>query len=230
MNTVVNTVLNESALETNRSGRLTPSQMFSFFPMILMGGVFFLMGSGFAFATIYSLFQQTSMAGALMSIITFGGLSLALLWVGYLVAGKRIIDIVIGQVRYVDGSGTRGNYHSRNTSSTYHSSGGTTYLYVVGETQFQISRKLYNSLPDWAKKVRAYYAPLSKALVNVEVLDQSENNAAALEIAKRHNANLAGASEEVRKSLDETKAMLAQLQQQTNDLKKQVEEKKRKRS
>lgn len=66
--------------------------------------------------------------------------------------------------------------------------------------------------------------PLSKALVNVEVLDQG-NNAAALENAKRQNANLAVASREVRKSLDETKAMLAQLQQQTNDIKNRLKKK-----
>lgn len=36
----MNTVLNEGALENNRSGRLTPSQMLSFIPMILMGGFF----------------------------------------------------------------------------------------------------------------------------------------------------------------------------------------------
>ena len=164
---------NAEALDTNKNGRLARSQISGFIPMILMGGSFLLIVAFLgviATGGIY-VFFTTSSPGAFMGLVwfvMFGVIALVVLWFVYLVAGKRIVDIVIGKVRQIEGPGTRAaGTGSRSFSG---SSGGSYFLYTVGEMQFQISRKMYESLPEWDKKVRAYYTPLSKNLVNVESL------------------------------------------------------------
>ena len=164
---------NAESLDANKNGQLASSQISSFIPMILMGGIFFLIGLFLAAAGVSAIyvFVTKSQPGALFGVVMFGIPSLLVFWAVYRIAGTRIIDILIGQVRSVEGPGGKsGHTTSGYSTTTGRSTGGTTYLYVVGEMQFQISRKMYKFLPEWNKKVRAYYTPLSKSLVNIEFL------------------------------------------------------------
>ena len=168
-----------AALDANKQGRLTQSQAMSLIPMILMGGIFFLMGAAFAIGSIIGILailfttqiSSGSVIGSAMIGLTGGGLALVLLAVGYFIGGKRLIDMIRGKVLFMDGTGNR-----RLGSG---GAGNPSLYYKVGETDFQIYGKTYHALPDSTKKVRAYYTPLSKTLINVEMLEDWSFNRAA---------------------------------------------------
>jgi hypothetical protein len=155
---------NYDAMDVNKKGRLTPSQAVGLIPLILLGGVFFLIGVFISGGIIYALISHT-FKGSLLAAVIFGGtISLMFFIFAYLLGGTRLIDLVIGQVRHVEGQAIRATERSMSRG------GGVSIIryYAVGEQHFQIwSKKTHKALPEFVM-VRAYYTPLSKTLVNVE--------------------------------------------------------------
>lgn len=159
-------VFNQDALNTNRQGRLTLSQSIGLVPMILIGGIFFIIAVGILGILIYSLITHTFKGSILVGVIFDGGISLFLFWLAFMVSGRRLIDMLIGQVRHVEGRATK--YAARG------SRGGRILHYSVGKEDFQIAWSGTWEALHGEAMVRAYYTPFSKTLVNVEpILSQS---------------------------------------------------------
>ena len=157
---------NHDAYDTNDKGRLTQSQAIGLVPMIFIGGIFFLIGVFITGGILYALLTGMLKGSILIAVIFGGGVCLVFFTFAYLIGGAPLIDLVLGQVRYVDGQAIRAT--ERRTSR----GGGISIIrsYAVGEKEFRVwSKKTYQSLPEYVK-VRAYYTPLSKSLVNVKHL------------------------------------------------------------
>ena len=152
------------AYDANDKGRLTQAQAIGLLPLIFLGGIFFLIGASIVGWIVYTLIIQVFRWNILSGAIFQGVVSLVFFVFAYLIGGAQLIDLVKGEVRYVDGQAIRAK------ERRYSSGGGTSivYYYAVGEQQFRVwSRKTYKSLPEFVV-VRAYYTPFSKSLVNVK--------------------------------------------------------------
>jgi len=176
----MSTVLNQSALNDNRQGRLTLPQAIGLIPMILIGGIFLLMAIFISGGIIYGLVTHTFKGSLLAAVIIGGGMSVAFLWLWFVISGKRLIDMFMGKVRHVEGRAIK--YTARGSSS----SGGVVRYYSVGEEDFQIALGVsWKALPE-GEMMRAYYTPLSKTLVNVEqIYSQSSASQSAVGNFKR---------------------------------------------
>lgn len=155
-------ILVPRALDANRKGRLTLLQAIGLMGWVLFGAFPFLAGVVMFGWFIYSLFAHTvnDIGNLIFGAIFNVGFAAGLMWMGYLIGGKLLIDMLLGQVRQIEGSGMK-------YSSTSSSKGRSLY-YSVNELDFQIpSYGTYKALHD-ANRVRAYYLPRSKTLVNLE--------------------------------------------------------------
>jgi len=157
----MNFILNPGALDTNRKGRLTLLQVIGLVPWVLFGAFVFAPGAGMFGWFIYSQITQTFEGNLLFGLIFSVGFGSILIWFGYIIGGKLLIDMILGRVLQIDGQGLK-------FSSAGGTSGGKSYYYSVGEINFPIpSYSTYKRLHD-ANIVRAYYLPRSKTLVNLE--------------------------------------------------------------
>jgi len=156
------TILNDDALNDNRQGRLTLSQALGLVPMTLIGMIFLLMALFISGGIIYGLISHTFKGSLLAAVIIGGGMSVAFLWLWFVISGKRLIDMLMGKVSQVDGRARK--YTARGSSS----SRGVVRYYSVGTEDFQIVLGVsWKALPE-GEMMRAYYTPFSKTLVNVE--------------------------------------------------------------
>ncbi len=154
-------ILNPGALDANRKGRLTLLQVIGLVPWVLFGAFVFAPGAGMIGWFFYSVITGTFDGNILLGLIFNIGFAAILIWFGYIIGGKLLIDMIFGQVRQIEGQGIK-------FSSAGGTSGGKSYYYSVGKTNFQIpSYGTYKHLHD-ANVVRAYYLPRSKTLVNLE--------------------------------------------------------------
>ena len=154
------------AYDSNDKGRLIQSQAMGLIPLILLGGIFFLVGVLISGGIILALITNTLKGSVLIAVIFGGMFSLMFFAFAYWFGGARLIDLARGEVRHVDGQAIRA------TERRYSRGGGASivYYYAVGEQQFRVwSRKTYKALPEYVM-VRAYYTPFSKTLVNVKHL------------------------------------------------------------
>ena len=160
----MSSIPDHDAYDTNEKGRLTQAQAMGLLPLILFGGIFFLAGASLAGWIVYALIRHAFTGNVITGAIFQGVVSLVFFVFAYLIGGAQLIDLVKGEVRYVDGQGTRA------TERRYGTGGARSiiYYYAVGEQQFRVwSRRTYKALPEFVM-VRAYYTPLSKSLVNVK--------------------------------------------------------------
>lgn len=160
----MNNILQSDAINANanRKGRLTLFQAIGLAGWVLFGAFLFLPGFGMFGWFIYSLTIRnindigTIIFGAIFNV----GFAAAMMWFGYLLGGKLLIDMILRQVHQIEGQGMK------YTASS--SRNGRNYYYSVSEQNFQIpSYSTYKNLHD-ADNVRAYYLPRSKTLVNLE--------------------------------------------------------------
>lgn len=159
----MNNILNPGALETNRKGRLTLLQAIGLMGWVLFGAFPFLSGVAMFGWFIFSLIAHkfNDVGSIILGAIFNVGFAAGLMWMGYLIGGKLLIDMLLGQVRQIEGSGMK-------YSASSMGSGGASLYYSVGQLKFQIpSHRTYKALHD-ANAVRAYYLPRSKTLVNLE--------------------------------------------------------------
>ena len=152
-------IRNNRALDANRKGRITLSQAVILFPLILVGVL--LMGlAAFILVGVVASFSNGK-GDPIVNAIVGGGLGIGFLWLGFQVGGKQLIDILTGQVRSMDGLASK--LISRTTA-------GRALFFSVDKTTFTIFGMAdWEALPDGVR-VRAYYTPLSKSIVNVEEL------------------------------------------------------------
>jgi len=155
-------ILNESALNDNRQGRLNLSQSIGLVPMILIGSIFLFMAIFISGGIIYGLISHTFKGSLLAAVIIGGGMSVMFLWLWFIISGKRLIDMLRGKVSHVEGRARK--YIARGSTS----SSGVARYYSVGAEDFQIILGVsWKALPE-GEMMRAYYTPFSKTLVNVE--------------------------------------------------------------
>lgn len=158
----MNNALYPNAMNANRKGRLTLLQAIGLSGWVLFGAFLFLPGVAMFGWFVYGLITHTLYdIGAIVFNAIFNvGFAAVLMWFGYLVGGKLLIDILLGKVRQIEGQGMK--YSGSSGRS------GRNYYYSVGEQNFQIpSHGTYKNLHD-ANNVRAFYLPRSKTLVNLE--------------------------------------------------------------
>lgn len=157
----MNNILDPRSLDSNRKGRLTLLQAIKLMGWVLFGAFPFLLGLAMFGWFIYSLIAHTFNGSIILGAIFNVGFAVGLMWMGYLIGGKLLIDMLLGQVRQIEGSGMK--YSASSTGSR-----GTNLYYTVGQLKFQIpSYENYKALHD-ANVARAYYLPRSKTLVNLE--------------------------------------------------------------
>jgi hypothetical protein len=159
-------VVNQSALGSNREGRLAPTQFFNLLPYILIGMFLFLLGAGLAYGAFFTIFNllvnHVMQNGTIIGILLFGGLAIMLIRFAWSASRKTIIDLVSGKVVSIDGP-TR-KYTEAGSRS------GRVLYYSVGTLSFQIpSSGTWEALPE-GSVVRAYYTPNSGTFVNAELL------------------------------------------------------------
>ncbi len=159
----MNNVLNSNALEANRKGRLTFIQGLVQLPwvgfailiwapavLMLVWGIRPLFTGGLA----------QDMGGALFALVVGLIMGGAMLYFGYVAGGNLLVDLLLGQVRQVEGEGMKYSGSSAKSGRIYH--------YGVGNINFQIPRYAnYKKLVD-CSTARAYYLSRSKTLVNLE--------------------------------------------------------------
>jgi len=152
-------ILNERAVNANRQGRLTLPQAISLLPMILLGALFIGLAA-------FNLVGVVNSFGAhkgdpFVNALIGGGLAIGFLWLGFMIGGKQLIDILIGRVRTIDGRASK--VVSRDSS-------GKVLFFSVDTVDFKILwTATWKALPEGIM-VRAYYTPRSKSLVNIEPL------------------------------------------------------------
>ena len=156
------------AYDANDKGRLIQSQAIGLIPLIVLGGIFFVIGVLISGGIIYALITNT-LKGSIPIAVIFGGtFSLMFFAFAYWFSGTRLIDLVKGEVRHVDGQAIRATERRYSRSGGGGGGASIVYYYAVGEQQFRVwSRKTYKALPEYVM-VRAYYTPFSKTLVNVK--------------------------------------------------------------
>ncbi len=158
----MNNVLNHNALEANRNGRLTFIQGLVQLPWVGFAVLLWAPGIGMLYWGIRPLvageFENLTEAIFIVSIaLIFGGV---MLFFGYVAGGNLLLDLLLGQVRQVEGEGMKFSGSSQRS--------GRIFYYSVGDTNFQIpSYGNYKKLID-CSTARAYYLPRSKTLVNLE--------------------------------------------------------------
>ncbi len=164
-------IVDQGALKFNQQGRLAPNQLFRLLPLILAGAILFLLAALFIVLIIVSAAQAHYAIGAIAGAgITFGGLALLFMWLGYVVGGGSLLDLLFGQVSQVEGVSRKDKINDVSYASTRRS-GGVIYSYSVGKESFQLFRRTYDQLPKGIP-VRAYYTPRSNTLVNIEPLQR----------------------------------------------------------
>src|SRR6266446_3584258 len=109
-------ILNDDALNDNRQGRLTLLQAIGLVPMILIGTIFLLMAIFISGGIVYGLVTHTFKGSLLAAVIIGGGMSVVFLWLWFVISGKRLIDMLMGKVRQVDGRAMK--YTARGSSSS----------------------------------------------------------------------------------------------------------------
>jgi Cytochrome oxidase complex assembly protein 1 len=197
--------LSLDSLDANHAGHLSSQQMkvvletFGFalvLPVVFLG-LIVACGAGF-FALQHGFSDQNTGDLAQGGVLLVIG-ALLLIGVGLLInqikrtgtdkylSQRRIfqlflmpIDLIRGQVASVEGSTTpevatitqreRGNIDYDPTATHHY------YSYRVAGTEFEVSEESYNAFPKSGVRCRIYYLPLSKALLNVEVMDTAPLN------------------------------------------------------
>jgi hypothetical protein len=167
----MNSIFDPKALEANRKGKLTLLQSIRFMPWLLFGAIMFLMGLGLTGIYIYNDFiarTTSDTVSVVLGAVFFVGVGIVLMWIGYMIGGKLLIDLLFGQLRKAQG---RGMKHSAWTSK-----GRENLYYSVGELKLTILWDgIYRALPD-GDFVTAYYLPRSKMFINLETSNVHFNN------------------------------------------------------
>lgn len=96
--------------------------------------------------------------GAVLLIASLAGLGLLVM---------TLLDMLGGKVRSVDGAGYRKITHNTDDDG----SRTTQLYYVIDGMKFRVQRSGFNAFED-GRKYQAYYTPLRKILVNIEMVEQ----------------------------------------------------------
>src|SRR5689334_17725922 len=104
----MNQILHPAAIDANRKGRLTLLQVIGLAGWVLFGGLLGLLGAAMFGGFIYGLATRTLDTGSMiMGLIFSVGMAAVLMWVGYLLGGKLLLDIVLGSMRQIEGRGMK---------------------------------------------------------------------------------------------------------------------------
>ena len=147
----------ETALATNRMGRLAPSQRKHLVPQLLLALLFSL---GPSIAIVYALlFEQISDPPVIIVLVVMA-LVAAL---GYGMLRRVLADLFGNRVLMVEGIGRRRVGQRKDSEGRRQ----TVYYYGIGEKLFKVRVKAFNALENDVM-YRAYYTAKTEKLVNIE--------------------------------------------------------------
>jgi hypothetical protein len=166
-----------SSLEANRLGELSSEQIpklysrfftslvFIFVPLGVL--IFQLSKGGFLSQFEFSLQRMVEVFGQIPKGLLIIGIILTLVAImGLVQFALALVDLLNRTVRDVEGVGIR-----KMTTTTDDDGSETTRLfYVISGAQFKVSKKGFRVFED-GRQYRAYFTPLSRILVNIEVLE-----------------------------------------------------------
>ncbi len=156
-------VLNPNALDSNRGGRLTLPQALGLLPWAALGLLLWALAAAALAWAVRPLLSGEFAQNMGEGIFIMGFALLiagAMLYFGYLAGGSLLVDILLGQVRQMEGEGTK--FHDTLPET------GRTLIYAIGKINFEVpSRGAYKKLVN-SHHARVYYLPRSKTLVNLE--------------------------------------------------------------
>jgi hypothetical protein len=164
-----------SALPANRRGELAVEQISGLLSTLVAPLALLLIPGGILY---YQLRQGGYLAGSSLpdllsnlgqrlttGMMVGGGIALLAALAGLVLAAMTLLDLLGGSVRSVEGAG----YRKITTSTDDDGSKTRRYYYVIEGTRFRVQRKGFDAFED-GLKYRAYFTPLRKSLVNIEMV------------------------------------------------------------
>jgi hypothetical protein len=162
-------------LPENRAGRLAIPQysllimnsLTSILLLIVPVGIFYSQRSNFGWTS--GGFSLAALPGLIRELNTgtllLGAVLLILFGVGVFRFGNAALDLLLGNVKVVEGVG------SVDIKQSSDSDGDTsnTYFYLIGDRKFRVRKRAFFAFEP-GKIYRAYFTPRTKTLVNIEVV------------------------------------------------------------
>ncbi len=185
------------ALEQNRAGQLAFSQVLNGVQVIaicllvIAAAIWLIMNVPAALENLFQtgLFLDGALAcfNSILGVAVLFGLAMWGLKIGFqryipenvLVFLQRLligVDLLLGRVEKYEGQVSKDEAETITTQRNSDGSGPTrteytsSYFYLTGHDQFRVSRDAYEAFPSTPITCRLYYLPLSKVMVNIEVL------------------------------------------------------------
>jgi hypothetical protein len=165
-----------SSLSANRQGNLAGEQVSGLASqlvaplMILLvsGGIVYIQLKRGGYLDVGSLRGVISQLADSMTrgLMVVGGILLALFLSGLVLLVLTLLDMFGGSVKYVEGIG----YRKITTSQDDDGTQTRRYYYLISGKRFRANDAGFQAFED-GLKYRAYYTPLRKILVNIEVLE-----------------------------------------------------------
>lgn len=166
-----------SSLEANKKGVLTSEQfpklysrfftslIFIFVPLGFL--IFQLSNQGFLSQFEFSLQRMGELWGQMpKGLLIIGSILVLVAIMGLVQFVRALVDLLNRTVREVEGVGIR-----KVTTTTDDDGTETTNLYyVISGVKFKVGKKGYRVFED-GRQYRAYFTPLTRILVNIEVIE-----------------------------------------------------------
>lgn len=158
-------------LEVNRNGGISSGQRNALVRQALGSGGSAVLGVIFIGAVLWPYLLQGRLPQDITSLLFPLAMALGLLIPGGLAIYRGLGDVLSGTVEVAEGTAMK---------STERRSGGrssrTVYQYNINDTKFQVPQSAYLALID-GLRYRAFYAPRSRKLLSMEVMDIPETTA-----------------------------------------------------
>ncbi|MEJ2447847.1 MAG: hypothetical protein P8Y37_07900 [Anaerolineales bacterium] len=165
-----------SSLSANRQGNLAAEQISGLAGQLVAPLLFLLVSGGIIYIQLRrggylnagSLLGMISQLSDSMTrgMMVAGGILLVLFLTGLALLVLTLLDMFGGSVKYVEGIG----YRKITTSQDDDGTQTRRYYYLIGGKRFRANDAGFQAFED-GLKYRAYYTPLRKILVNLEVLE-----------------------------------------------------------
>ncbi len=189
--------LNANALEKNKAGRITLSQIWNYIKSVLMIplwgislGMLYIGGNRSRYddmerLTTYQQANRNSFSFFMGSILMVIVAVILIIWLfkqtlrggfvryypqDFLQVPQKLlalIDVLVGRVEMFHGTTVR---HSDKFPAYLGRRQNTVYFYMIENELFRVTSEGYTQFPDAPQQCRIYYLPMSKVLVNMEVL------------------------------------------------------------
>lgn len=156
-------------LTANRNGILTAHQKRQAIGQAILGITLFVMTLVAAWFGQRQIFPLAGDSEAFLSLLVLGVILLLLLFIGGQMTVRNLLDLALGTIEQVEGTGRKEKRVSGGRSRT------TQYFYVIGNHQFQVNARAYNALFEGVV-YRAYFLPRTRKLLSIEAVDVTDES------------------------------------------------------